>query len=176
MRIIAGIYGGRIIASPALKSIHPMSEKARGGLFSALGDLEGLSVVDAYSGSGAVAIEALSRGARPVTIVEQNRSAIRTIKENLSSLGIIEGIRVYDSSVESWINFNHETYDIVIADPPYDNLKPKTLDQLFDTALKQTGLLVLSWPGGIELPPISGIKPLKQSSYGDAQIGYYRKP
>ena len=152
-----------------------MSEKARGGIFSALGDIEQLKLLDAYSGSGAIAFEAISRGALSVTCVEQNRTAHQNIKTNAERLGIIGKLSLFNSTIEAWLKFNHELFDIVIADPPYNDLKPDALDRLFDKALKVNGLFVLSWPAAQILPTLATSTAFKQKPYGDALIGYYRK-
>ena len=174
MRLIAGKFGGRIISAPNIKSVHPMSEKARGAIFSALGDIEGLSVVDAFSGSGSIGIEAYSRGAKYVVLVEKNKSAAKIINQTISSMDIAEDVKVYNASVEKWTSFNKDKFDIVIADPPYDNFNLQTLDKLIASSLKQDGIFILSWPGRIALPEFTSVVLIKSLSYGDASIGFYK--
>jgi 16S rRNA (guanine966-N2)-methyltransferase len=173
MRIIAGSLGGRVILSPGVNSVHPMSEKVRGAIFSSLGDINGLSILDAYSGSGAMAIEAVSRGARNVVAVELNKVAARTIRQNISSLELTEYIKLYEMSIESWLKINESKYDVVIADPPYDKIKQQKINQIITDTLAPQGLFVLSWP--IDLPAINGYAMIKSVHYGDANVGYYRQ-
>jgi 16S rRNA (guanine966-N2)-methyltransferase len=85
MRIIAGRLGGRHFASPQGRRTHPMSDKMRGALFNALGDIDGLSVLDAFAGSGALAFEAVSRGAGHAVAIDVDKSAQRAIAENIST-------------------------------------------------------------------------------------------
>ncbi len=174
MRIISGQYGGRVIQTPLSKRIHPMSEKIRGSIFSTLGNVDGLNLLDLYSGSGALAIEAISRSAGHVSLVESDFKATSLIINNLKSLSIERNkVEVIKSRVESWLNANDQKFDLVIADPPYDALPNNlTLDN-FASLLKQSSILVLSWPGKINLPDISNLKLIKSKSFKDAQIGYY---
>ena len=88
MRIIAGTLKGRIFAAPHTLRTHPMSDKARGALFNVLGDVEGMSVLDAFAGSGALGFEALSRGASHVTSIDKDRMAVKTIKNNAVELSV----------------------------------------------------------------------------------------
>ena len=88
MRVVAGFLGGQIFESPHGHRTHPMSEKVRGAIFSALGDIKGLNVLDAFSGSGALAIEAISRGAKTATAVEVDKRAHQVIQDNLKKLNI----------------------------------------------------------------------------------------
>src|SRR5579884_2312037 len=116
MRVIAGYLGGRIFSSPKGHRTHPMSNKVRGGLFSVLGDLDGLSVLDAYSGSGALAIEAISRGAEAATAIESDKTAHTAIIENIHSLGIHSRIKATKAFLRAWSSRNEgKTFDIVIA-------------------------------------------------------------
>ena len=83
MRVVSGSLGGRLFDSPRTHRTHPMSEKARGALFNTLGDIHGLRILDAYAGSGAITIEAESRGAQHVTAIDIDVEAIRTIASNV---------------------------------------------------------------------------------------------
>ena len=85
MRVIAGRLRGRQFKSPPGRRSHPMSEKMRGALFNVLGDIEGLTLLDAFSGSGAISFEAISRGARSVQAVEKAVLAYRTICKNIEA-------------------------------------------------------------------------------------------
>lgn len=93
MRVVAGRLGGRIFDSPRTHRTHPMSEKARGAIFNVLGDIAGLSVLDAYSGSGALAIEAVSRGAKSVLAIEVDVEAVKTIARNIENLQLGDRIK-----------------------------------------------------------------------------------
>src|SRR5579859_2605387 len=119
MRIIAGRLGGRTIASPRTNRTHPMSDKVRGALFNTLGDLSGLTMLDAYAGSGACSIEAVSRGADKVLAIDVDPAAIKTIAENVRALDLSDSISIKLANISGWSR-NHaaDQYDIVLADPP----------------------------------------------------------
>jgi 16S rRNA (guanine966-N2)-methyltransferase len=176
VRIVAGFLGGRIIKSPAGHRTHPMSEKARGALFNSLGDISGLSIIDAYGGSGAIGIEAHSRGAAHVKIVELDKYAAICIKENILSLDIDEAaVSFTKTAIVSWANRQQpQIFDILICDPPYDNL---CLDDIQKTVriLKSDGILVISWPKKADQPKIAGYECYKISNQGDAQLYFYKK-
>ena len=175
MRIIAGQYKGRILASPKKASTHPMSEKLRGAIFAALGDIEGLSLLDAYSGSGAIGFEALSRGAKHVTAVEADKTAYATIRSNAHAFNLADhDFKAVHSSVESWLATTKDSFDLIIADPPYDKVKDSTMLKLTER-LNKTGVLILSLPPdhSVDLA-VSGLKLVKAKHYGDAQALFFK--
>lgn len=173
MRVVSGKLGGRNFQSLNISQIHPMSEKIRGSIFSSLGDISQLEILDAYSGSGAICIEAVSRGAIKATAIESNPKAVKLILYNLEQLGISSQVKIIESRVESWLITASSKYDIIIADPPYSSSKTEVLDYLGEH-LSNNGLFVLSWPGKKELPLINGLKLVMFKNFGDAQIGYYK--
>ncbi|HEX6280553.1 MAG TPA: 16S rRNA (guanine(966)-N(2))-methyltransferase RsmD [Pyrinomonadaceae bacterium] len=123
MRIIAGDYGGRVIKSPPDSRTRPTSDRLRETLFNVLApQIEGARFLDLCSGTGAIGIEALSRGASHVTFVDRSRRACALIEENLDLLGIPEEhTEVLANSAENFTGRKHEKgWDIVFYDPPYD--------------------------------------------------------
>ena len=123
MRVIAGRLGGRRFRAPAGRATRPTSERVREALFAMLGSLEGAVVLDLFAGSGALGIEALSRGAERVVFVERDERAVRTLKENLTALGIERDeaeVRRAEAIVAlRSARARKETYDLVFIDPPY---------------------------------------------------------
>jgi len=121
-RIIAGSAGGRRLAVPPGRGTRPTSDRAREGIFLTLDSLYGLHdarLLDLYAGSGAIGLEALSRGAAEAVMVESDPRAVKTIKANVRSLGL-EGARVVADKVERLLAKTPDMpYDIVFADPPY---------------------------------------------------------
>lgn len=176
MRVIAGELGGRQFDAPKGHRTHPMSEKARGGMFSAMGDIEDLTVLDAFAGSGALSFEALSRGAEHATAIDVDKNAHETIKNNADNLGINkESIKIIRANCSGWSENNpNATFDIVIAAPPYDDLQLTAVSKMVKHT-KTNGLFVLDWPGKQELPEFEGLKLLDDKNYGDAQLAFYRK-
>ncbi|EFL38878.1 16S rRNA (guanine(966)-N(2))-methyltransferase RsmD [Streptomyces fungicidicus] len=124
-RVIAGAAGGRRLAVPPGQGTRPTSDRAREGLFSTWqsllgGPLDGERVLDLYAGSGAVGLEALSRGAGHVLLVEADARAVRTVRENVTSLGL-PGAEVRSGKAEQIARTAPppEPYDLVFLDPPY---------------------------------------------------------
>jgi 16S rRNA (guanine966-N2)-methyltransferase len=176
MRIIAGKLGGRTIASPRTNRTHPMSDKVRGALFNALGDLSGLTMLDAYAGSGACSIEAVSRGADKVLAIDVDAAAIKTIAENVRALELSDAVTVKLANISGWSR-NHvaEVFDVVLADPPYNDIRPDVLERLA-VHVRPGGLYVLSWPGNEPTRDFARLEQISSKSYGDAQLVFYRRP
>ena len=174
MRIIAGIYGGRHFKFDDVSGTHPMSEKIRGAIFNSLGDLSGLSVLDAYSGSGAVGLEALSRGAEKVLMIEKNPKAAAQIRETLKSLNLFdsEQISLRQQGIEAYSNSSDDLFDIIICDPPHDKINHNTIGSL-KKHLKATSSMLLCYPGREHTPVYDGIVVVDNRSYGDAQVAFY---
>ncbi len=121
MRIIAGSLGGRRIVAPRGPHTRPTSDRVREALFSALGDVGGASVLDLYAGSGALALEALSRGAARAVCVERAPAALRCLGDNVRALGVADRCRVLALDVrragKSLAALG--PFDLVLCDPPY---------------------------------------------------------
>lgn len=175
MRIIAGKLKGRIFHDPPGHHSHPMSEKARGALFNALGDIEDLTVLDAMAGSGSLAFEAISRGAKNAVAIEQKRAPYGAISRSIKDLDISKEVKAVNADAASWSGHNHDKkFDIVLLDPPYNHPQFDLLDRLVIHA-KAGGIVVVSWPGH-ELPPaFDTCRIIADKKYGDAQLIFYRK-
>jgi 16S rRNA (guanine966-N2)-methyltransferase len=119
MRIIAGTLKGREFKSPHGHKTHPMSEKVRGALFNVLGDIEGLEFLDAFAGSGALAFEAASRGAKSIIAIDKDTSAHKTIDQNVKELRLQKLVHVSKANTAGWSIHNMEKkFDIVIRRTP----------------------------------------------------------
>ncbi len=179
MRIIAGRLGGRTFSSPNSFKTHPMSDKIRGALFNILGDVEGLTILDAFAGSGALSFEAISRGAVQATALDNDRAAQTVIAENIKDLNLRREVTLIKASGVGWLQTRQgdegaTVFDIVLCDPPYDDLQENLITRL-STCVAKDGTLVLSWPGHTELPEIPGFKKVAHRSYGDAQLAFYQR-
>jgi 16S rRNA (guanine966-N2)-methyltransferase len=123
MRVIAGRLGGRRLKAPKGTATRPTSDRVREALFSMLGDVEGASVLDLFAGTGALGIEALSRGARRAAFVERDASVVRILSANLDDLEIpreaAEVRRMDALAALRSAQLSKETYDLVFIDPPY---------------------------------------------------------
>lgn len=176
MRVIAGTLGGRTIHEPRGHRTHPMSEKLRGALFNALGDIEGLSVLDGFAGSGALSIEAISRGANHATATEIDKQAYSQVLQNLRGLQIEDQVKAVRANASGWSDNNaQKRFDIVLLDPPYDDLQITLLKKIVERHAKKGGTVVLSFPGNSKLPNFKDMKMLSQKNYGDAQLVFYRR-
>lgn len=174
MRIIAGRLGGRNFDSPRTHRTHPMSEKARGAIFNALGDISGLNVLDAYAGSGAVAFEAYSRGASAVLAIDVDIEAVKSMSKAARELGVVDCVTVLRKNISGWSRNNQaKKFDIVVADPPYDDIRPDVIERL-SGHLNKNGVFVLSWPGKEPLREISGLEVANAKTYGDIQLVFYQ--
>ncbi|MFI9557642.1 16S rRNA (guanine(966)-N(2))-methyltransferase RsmD [Nonomuraea endophytica] len=181
-RIIAGSAGGRRLAVPPGRGTRPTSDRAREGIFSTLGSLhwlDGARVMDLFAGSGAVGLEALSRGAVHALLVEADAKAARTIRANVAALGL-DGAQVVHDRVERVLaKPADEPYDVVFADPPYAVADDEVLDML--ARLRDNGWLAedaliaveresrgnaLVWPEGYVEERVR--------RYGEASVWYGR--
>jgi 16S rRNA (guanine966-N2)-methyltransferase len=118
VRIVAGEYGGRRLHAPRGTRTRPTADRVREALFSMLGDVSGARVLDLYAGSGALGIEALSRGAASAVFVERDARAAATIKRNLDALGAEAEVRRQDAL--RFLASGEGPFDLVFCDPPYD--------------------------------------------------------
>ncbi len=175
LRIIAGDMKGRQFDSPRGNVTHPMSEKIRGAVFNILGDIEGLSVFDAFGGSGAVSFEALSRGAKSALIIDIDKTAMNTIKKNAQTLGVEDKVTAVQANIKGWSNNNTDKhFDIVVCDPPYDAVLEGLIQKL-SRHVEYGGSLVLSWPSSEPVPDLEGMEMLRHKTYGNATLVFYRK-
>jgi 16S rRNA (guanine(966)-N(2))-methyltransferase RsmD len=121
MRVVAGLYGGRRLVSPSGSATRPTSDRVREALFSILGPgVEGARVLDLFAGSGALGIEALSRGAATAVFVDSSERAVAAIRTNLEALGIDADVRRMDARAALRTpSAPLDPYDLVFLDPPY---------------------------------------------------------
>lgn len=177
VRIIAGEFGGRTIKTPQKRTTHPMAERVRSSLFNVLGEkLVDADILDTFAGSGALGLEALSRGAKQALFIEKDRIAQKVIAENIAALGVEDRAKLIKARVGAWNTTTPEDnqFDIIFADPPYHDLQFSTVEKLFKR-LKLNGLMVLSHPDRECVPSINGVVVVDNRSYGDAVLTLYRK-
>ncbi|MDR0957165.1 MAG: 16S rRNA (guanine(966)-N(2))-methyltransferase RsmD [Candidatus Nomurabacteria bacterium] len=178
LRIISGKFGGRFISADVGRATHPMGDRVRSGLFSSLesrGVLEDAEVLDAFAGTGAVGIEALSRGAKSVVFLERDKLAQKVIVDNITTLNISEQTKLIKASIDAWITSDKTAkFDLVFADPPYNNPHFSTVFRLLG-ALRKNGLMILSLSGREIIPEPNGVVVVDNRSYGEARLVIYRK-
>ncbi len=182
MRIIGGEFRSRLIAMPKGVKIRPTQDKVREAIFNILADVADKKVLELFAGTGAFGIEALSRGARRVTFVDNNFKCAEAIKMNLESLGVpyerYDIIRTNALSVLARLEKEEEKYDIVFLDPPYyKGMARKCLINMdsYDI-LSQTGLVLVEHFRKDELTlDLINLVPEKERRYGDTIISVFRK-
>lgn len=176
MRIISGSLKGRRFNDPPRNTYNPMSEKMRGALFNTLGDIEGLTVLDPFGGTGAISFEAISRGAAGALVIEHDKRAHANIYKNIVLLDLADKVKAVRANASGWSDNNPDTkFDLLLMDPPYDNLQLPLIQKLIDRHLKKGNVAVMSAPGRVEPPAYSGVTPLAVKEYGDGQLAFYRK-
>ncbi|MGI5403184.1 16S rRNA (guanine(966)-N(2))-methyltransferase RsmD [Streptomyces sp. CA-135486] len=183
-RVIAGAAGGRRIAVPPGTGTRPTSDRAREGLFSSweslLGTFNGVRIADLYAGSGAVGLEALSRGASHALLVEADGRAARIVRENVRALGL-PGAEVRTGKAEQIVTgpVPETPYDVVFLDPPYavtdDDLREILLTLRTQGWLAGDALATVerSTRGGEFVWP-QGFEPLRARRYGEGTLWYGR--
>jgi 16S rRNA (guanine966-N2)-methyltransferase len=170
------VFGGRKIEAPDTGHTHPMSERARGALFNSLGTLtQGAEVLDAFAGTGALGLEAISRGATHATFIDRDRTAQKIIDANITTLDVSSQTSLIKTSVSRWCEtIGDQRFDLIFADPPYDDTQFSTVEMLLGL-LKPKGLMVLSHPGRGEVPTKTGVVVVDNRSYGNAFLTFYRR-
>ena len=175
MRVIAGSRKGHTIAAPRGLETRPTSDRVRENVFNLVGPLDGATVLDLYAGSGALGIEALSRGAARALFVERDADAVRTIERNLDRLRLTGARVVHGDSVTTLAQeaAAGRKYDLVLVDPPYGmypNLQP-SFARYLPPVLARDGLLVLETDARVE--PELPLAQRTSRKYGAARITVY---
>jgi 16S rRNA (guanine(966)-N(2))-methyltransferase RsmD len=184
-RIVAGMLGGRRITAPPGAQTRPTSDRVREALFSALDattDLEQARFLDLYAGSGAVGLEALSRGAAHVLLVESDPRAVRTVRENLTALGAAPAAKLTTGKVAQVLAAGPDggPYDVVFADPPYavpDEEITAMLAALVDEGWLSAGAVVVVERSSRTGPVtwVDGITAERSRRYGETTLWYGRR-
>lgn len=174
MRIVAGAWRGRTLAAPAGAGTRPTRDRAREGLFSMLhsrlGSFQGLEVADLFAGTGALGLEALSRGAAFCTFVEKDRAALDVLRANVGRLSAAGRADVRPGSVE-YCPPPPRPCDLVLMDPPYrSGLAQSALDRLVEPGWLAPGAWVSVETEREELRPPAILEPQAERRFGKAKI------
>ena len=188
IRLISGIFKNHKITSPNSRQTHPMSERARNAIFNSIqAEIQDAEVLDAFAGTGALGLEAISRGAKKVIFIEKNRLAQKILSENLKIVEKNEKageVKLIRSSVSSWLNSSESrlergdllenlTFDVIFADPPYYDPQFPTINKL-SKRLKSGGILILSQPKEIENFEMENLTLISEKKYSGAKILFFR--
>jgi 16S rRNA (guanine966-N2)-methyltransferase len=183
VRVIAGRFGGRTLVAPAGAATRPTADRVRESLFSVLANIEGDAVLDLYAGTGALGIEALSRGAARATFVENARPALQALRRNIHALELGDVTTVFPIAVERVLRTSpwREPFDLVFLDPPYARIRAgrfsealaKAVERGLASALRPGGRVVLEHTSGEVAPLVSGITLEETRVYGDTALSFY---
>jgi 16S rRNA (guanine966-N2)-methyltransferase len=189
MRITGGQFRSRALVAPKGDKTRPTSDRVREALFSMLqarGVLQGAVVLDLYAGTGALSLEALSRGAAQVTLVEADREAQRALGRNIEVLGVRAQTTIFNGTVESFAarGANIAPYTIIFADPPYREVNTGSVQAVLDRVLQRlegarTGasptapLVVLEHASRDAAPALTHATRTDTRIYGDTAVSFY---
>jgi 16S rRNA (guanine966-N2)-methyltransferase len=177
MRIIAGSHKGHTIHAPRGGDTRPTSDRVRENIFNIVGPVDGAAVLDLYAGSGAMGLEALSRGAARAVFVERDGDAVRTIERNLDKLRLSGTILRQDAVTALAAEAGSaRKYDLVLVDPPYDvyaDIEPK-LARYLPSVLAEDGVVVVETDVRVE--PKLPLAERTSRKYGSARVTVYGAP
>lgn len=187
MRVTGGEFRSRALKAPRGTATRPTSDRVREAMFSMLasdGLLEpGVRVLDLYAGSGALALEAISRGAGEAVLVEHGRDALAAIRENVRALDVEDRVRVVASRVDRALSqlggAGSPRFDLVFVDPPYADVPAPAFVQVLEGAaglLSDQGALVLEHASGDAPPEAPGLALDRTRRYGDTAVTLFRIP
>jgi 16S rRNA (guanine966-N2)-methyltransferase len=184
MRIIGGIYRSRKLRAAPGRSTRPTSDRVREALFSILdtaGAVAGACTLDLYAGTGALALEALSRGAKSALLVESSRATLPVLRANIRNLGLDQKAVVLAADVEAIASrlADHGHFDLVFADPPWklvdDGTTSRVLAEVARTgALSPGALVILEHAARSSTPEIAGLSLTDARRYGDTALAIYK--
>jgi len=174
--VIAGEFRGRRLTAPPGTATRPTSDRVREALFSILGPLEGVRVLDLFAGSGALGIEALSRGAASAVFVERSPAAARVVRGNLKALGIEAPVHVQDArTFVRNASAAGDTYDLVLLDPPYRDAAGLSAELQLAGVLSD-GARVVGESDRRAPFELSGLDVVDERRYGDTLIRIHTQP
>lgn len=175
MRIVGGRFRSRALRAPKGVRTRPTTDRVKEALFSTLNsclDFSGLLVLDLYAGTGALGLEALSRGAQRAIFVESDREALRAIEHNVGTLGVAAETQIVSSLVER--ARLRGPFDLVFADPPYELVKDGTFRKVWAGLGLQGGILVLEHSSRDPAPDLPGRQVVSAKVYGDSALTIYK--
>ena len=179
MRIVGGKYRHRLIVFPDdMAHTRPKKDRIREAIFSAIGDISGYRALDLYAGSGAMGIEALSRGASHVTFVDVSPLAVKTVNDNLNTLKVDKSeyqvLKTNDMSAIDYFKEKQDKFDLVFLDPPYEKGEYEKIVSLLhsNNLLSDKAILVLESNRSIKLENIDYQKN-KEYHYGEIMVFIY---
>ncbi|MBX3208628.1 MAG: 16S rRNA (guanine(966)-N(2))-methyltransferase RsmD [Labilithrix sp.] len=184
MRITGGVFRSRALIAPRGQETRPTSDRVREALFSMLAsaglfaDELGPRVLDLYAGSGALGLEAVSRGARSAVLVESARPALAAIRENIRALDVGAEVELVATRVERALDTVEGPFDLVLVDPPYADVKTRAFAETLAKAarlLAASGVLVLEHASTDEPTPPAGLALDRRRRHGDTTLSLFHR-
>ena len=176
MRVITGSARGRKLISPEGTDVRPTTDMVKEALFSVIQfDVETSAVLDLFSGSGQLGIEALSRGAVSCTFVDSSRDSLAVTKENISAAGFEGSSETFLADAADFLGRTSERYDIAFLDPPYNKGMIEKVLPLTAEKMSERGVIVCEHERGLSLPSSAGtLEKKKTYRYGKTEVTVYR--
>ena len=179
LQVLTGSRKGRKLKVPKGRSVRPPTSRVKKSIFDRLGDISGLRVLDVFSGSGSLGIEALSRGVERVTFIEKDPSTFKVLTENLKTCGFLDSAELICSDYEAALKklkSRGESYELVFVDPPYELYKTKEVSDFVEKAgelLAKLGILIIEHDHKIEDSPAGFSRFTKP--FGGTHVSYFTK-
>lgn len=179
MRVVAGKYGSRRLESVPGQTTRPTSDKVKGAVFSSLGgSFEKGRILDCYSGTGNIALEALSRGMEEAVCVDQDHRAVKVIRANAMALGVLDQVQIIKANIFSALDQMKMPFDLVYIDPPYQKEQNVKLLEALDRLelVCDNGVVVVESLSSQSFPEqIGHFTKQREKTYRNTKITYYRK-
>lgn len=173
IRITTGKLKNRQIKYPS--DIRPMTERVRKAILDILQDrIRGATLLDVFAGSGAVGIEALSRGAEYVTFIDQSGKSIKHIRENVRRLDLEDKTKIIRGDAQKEVQDLQNKFDIIVTDPPYSDLEKVNWEKIITPLKKRGGALFISHSTEFDPPKIEQMELVKPYTYGTSALSAYR--
>jgi 16S rRNA (guanine966-N2)-methyltransferase len=177
MRVIAGTARGVPLAAPRGVGTRPITDRVKETLFAILGDrVPEAHVLDLYAGSGAIGIEALSRGAERVDFVERDRGAVEALRSNLARTRLEANARVHEVDVERFLALGDGPWDVIVLDPPYEVRAIVAPLHALVPRLAPGASVVIKHFWRAETPEVEGLAVTRQRRFGETMLTFLEAP
>ena len=171
IKILGGKYKSRKLKYFKFSNVRPTQSRVKKSLFDTLFDIKDKKVLDLFCGVGTLGIEALSRGAKSVTFVDNNSNAINVLRKNLSLLSITNNVSIENRDVNNFLKNSNELFDIVLADPPYNRFSFLDFIPFMSKILEQDGIFCYETNSKEDINELN----LKIKKFGNTQLIFWRK-
>ena len=177
MRVITGLARGRKLRTLEGNDVRPTTDLVKESMFSIIQfDIEGRSVLDLFSGSGQLGIEAISRGAKEAVFVDKSKQSVAVTGENIKSVGFEDKCKVYNKDYAAFLSGCNRKFDIIFLDPPYSTGILSDALSKIDGVLKDTSIILCEHPFGEEMPEsVGNLNLYRNYKYGKLSVTVYKR-